>query len=97
MGELAMAEHKLYPISDASLKDAQDGVIDISQIWWDGRLKVGMMADKHLDNALNKLMGLGLSEYEDKELTNRWIQILSMEKLKRLRLRKASKVDSQTN
>lgn len=67
----------------------------VSDIWWDERTKVGMMDDKHLANAINKLQGYAKEQYEGSdELKAKWIYILRLEQEKRVDMRKANKTDS---
>lgn len=66
---------------------------EIWNIWWDERTKVGMMNDKHLENALLKLQGLGKEEYDaPDELRRQWLTILVKEKSRRAEMRKATLV-----
>ena len=73
----------------------EEPIEDISQLWWDERTKVGMMDDKHLQNALLKLQGLSLkgSYIGEPELRSKWIEVLRKEQLKREHMRRAAKVD----
>ena len=66
---------------------------EISDLWWDERTKVSMMADKHLENALIKLQGLGKEPYEgEPELRTRWISVLRLEQIKRASEARATKI-----
>jgi len=52
-----------------------------------------MMADKHLENALIKLQGLGKEPYEgEPELRTRWISVLRLEQIKRASEARATKI-----
>lgn len=67
---------------------------DLGDLWWDERTKISMMADKHIENAINKLMGLGKTKYDmPDELRRRWVSILSMVRAQRLRESRATKVN----
>lgn len=66
---------------------------DIGMLWWDGRTRVNMMADRHLENAMLKLQGLGKSRYDaPDELRRQWLYILSTEFARRKSERHATKI-----
>jgi hypothetical protein len=55
---------------------------DVSNLWWDERIKVAQMSDKHLDNAIQKLERCEY-EYDSETLRLRWIALLKIEYFKR--------------
>jgi len=66
---------------------------DIGMLWWDGRTRVNMMVDRHLENAMLKLQGLGKSRYDaPDELRRQWLSILSTEFARRRREFLATKI-----
>lgn len=79
---------------NSELSPVPDQYTDTSSLWWDERTKVSMMADKHIENALVKLQGLGKTQYDSPaELRRAWIEILVTERAKRAREKRATKVD----
>lgn len=79
-----MTNKALNPISDKSLNDAINGIVSVSEWWFDEASKVSMMPDKRIENALLKLQGLGKTSYNaEPELRSRWIWALRLEQMKR--------------
>jgi hypothetical protein len=56
---------------------------DISSLWWDERTKISHMTDIHLDNAIMKLGRYGYDS--DKDLQDRWAELLTQERNKRIK------------
>lgn len=70
----------------------------IPNLWWDERTKVGMMNDKHLANAINKLQGNSVEQYEGSDgLKSKWIYALKLEQIRREDSRKNSFNKDKTN
>jgi len=68
---------------------------DIGELWWDERTKVSMMVNRHLENAMLKLQGLGKTKYDAEDgLRRKWLYILATERDRRGRERHATKTDS---
>lgn len=90
-----MPERELNKLTDEQIEDIASGKINPSTLWWDEATRVDMMADRHLENAINKLKGLGKSTYiGDSDTKKNWIYVPELEQDKRKKDRLATKVDS---